>query len=874
MLLVITDYPSKLDMANDSLFEYGDDAWYRGLLEQGILRDDDTPYPKDSNAFSYLDVEPPLRKPAAKSFAKKYNPETLTKILEQTQPKTIVTIGQRATNLFTNVTNMDKASRTTYEYEGIPVVPVNYLSTVRDSEDAVKTLAERIMYAKQLSEGEVAIQRAKQTPFDMIEDLRSLDALLNDVERARMFAYDYETNAEAWYKEEAFATVMSVSYQPGYSFVIPLQHEESPLRDHTAAVYARIAERVHGNASVEKVAHNLWYELGFDKRAGIEYFRGTYHDTMLMAHTLDENRLVGLKPLTDQYFPDFGGYGDEVKQIASKVGWANVPMNVLAPYNANDSDLTLRLKMVFEHELITEDERHRLYTLYRNHVMPGLFTLHEMSANGIDLDRRMIEEAIERTDRVLTEKFNRLRENRTVQQYEDDTRQRLASEKIAELLEKQSNTPEHYKRWQTYADQIVHYRANPADLYPSINFNSDKQMQTLMYDYFCIPEKVVKEWTGETKRSLERDHLMKFDDPWIAEYLAYKNIKKMQGTYMKGMLKLLDENNRIHGSFKIAGTKTGRISSNDPNLQNISWYTPLADPDAQWTVAQLRKFFINRPGDDWVFLQMDYSQAELRMIANFSQDESMIDAYLGGNDLHAMTGAAIYGLSLEELMELKEAGDKAYKVKRQFGKTANFAMIYRVAVHGYKEQVRQKTGQIITDAEAERQIDAFYHRYPAILEYHAVYAAKLERFGYVRTLFGRKRRLPEIYSHDKKARNKALRQCVNAPIQGTCGEWCIYSMTWLRKRLLPEMAIVCNTVHDSVFAYVNIKYLREVCDIFEETCVMPPIAQFFDINIKRLRVPMGVDFELSLKDWSSMNEVDIKSIPRNLTRKKLEEILE
>jgi DNA polymerase-1 len=263
-------------------------------------------------------------------------------------------------------------------------------------------------------------------------------------------------------------------------------------------------------------------------------------------------------------------------------------------------------------------------------------------------------------------------------------------------------------------------------------------------------------------------------------------------------------------------------------------------------VSFVKKAFGTPKG--YVIVQGDLSQAELRIIAEYAKETNMIKAYKEDIDLHELTASKVRGMTVEQFRELDE---KEYKRYRYEAKSVNFGYIYLMSAEGYKDYARTNYGIEISIKKARDTRAAFFKTYPRLLQYHNDYINKAKKFGYVRTLFGRKVHLPDIESLNRTKYSHAERNSVNAPIQGTAGEWTIFALALISIRA-PWLELV-NSVHDSIIPYVKKEDRDEAMRIMAEAMENPPIKEYFDRELSS--VEMKVDFEASDTSWGDLKEV-------------------
>lgn len=872
-LLVVAPYPTYQDYKAGTVCTKDADKYIDLVLHRVLLDSDGNSYARGDIHIAYA-IPEPIKTVTAASFRaafEQHKPD-LEVLIEDLQPKAIVIVGSRLVPFMTPFRKLDDALRAagelTISLHTCPVFATYSPRLLIDKYDEyinvfIKRFADALGYVNDDYEDADKLL----TPFKIISSIEELDKVLDYVEQAGIFCMDFETSEREWFRETAYATILGFAFQAGYTYIIPLEHDDSPFWADVSTIWKLLERRVFANPNVKKIAQNLWFEILWLRKYGVKKFKGEWHDTMIMSFLLDEHTPNGLKELTRKYFPAFAGYEASIK--GTSYTWGTMPMELLCPYNAVDVDMTFRLWVHFEDMLISDDPQGRLYAMYRSYSMPGLKMLSRVTYYGARIDVPHLEEAMDRARPVIEAKELAMRADDTVKRFEADMRAEADGKRKALLEERLAKAHERHTyvtaTMQKYIDELEAIDAGELTTYEGINFNSNPQMQILLYDekYFGLPL-MVDERTGEHKKSTERDWLLEFNNvPFITLYLEYKSLRKMVNTYLNGIYKLLCPRGYIHTDYKINGTRTGRISSKNPNLQNLPWYTRLEDETLNWVLGQIRKIFINLEPDEqgsWVMTQADYSQAELRLIANFAQDKGMIDAYMHKIDIHTITGAEIAGNTLEEELALKETDPKAHKKNRTIGKSGNFSIVFGISPEGYADYVRRTTGQIIDINEAIRHIESVMSLYPNLRKWHETYRSKARKYKYVRTLFGQKRRLPDVDSPVSKLRSAALRHSINTPIQGTAGQWTIFAMTCVDMVTPVNMAQPFNTVHDSVFYYIREQYLKPVCDSINAICEMPPLEVYMHVDTDKLTVPMKLDFEFSTTNWTEMAEKDINSL--------------
>ena len=685
--------------------------------------------------------------------------------------------------------------------------------------------------------------------FEIVKDLKRVKEIISFAKITGLFSFDFETcnyltgDHLAFYEDTTVATVVSLCFQPGMSYIIPIEHKDYVWAEPQFKKLINLLSDLFEDPDTTKIAHNLSYDRHWLFRYGIK-LRGRLADTMLMHHILDEHSSHKLKEITSVIFPFWEGYGDSVDFAGD--------LEPLSKYAGIDTDITLRLFYIFEHKLLEEPE---LYTLFRNLTMFALPAIADLQYKGCRLDRGLIVKSIDKAEQLLLKKSKELSSYPEVldfvKQVDLDKKQELLDTLESKITSRQEKGFDEGDRYIIrYREQIRDLKTNKDVYYSEVNFASPKQLASLLYDDYGFNFKVPIV-QGVPKRTTQRDYIQDIDHPFINTLSAYRTISKMLSTYYRGILDRMDKNDYVHGSFLQHGTVTGRLSSRNPSLQNIPARLGFDDEDAKWCLKQVKRFFIPKTDQHYV-LQADYSQAELRVIANVSKDPVMIDNYLQDGDIHEKTGAIIRGVSLEEFKKLPP---DEYKKFRYYAKPANFGWVYKSSIEGYRELAKNTYGLDLSISEAEQHKNAIFKTYRNISRWHKLTESKVYRTGYVQTMFGRRRRLLNLHSNIKTLVNKDIRDAINTPIQGSAGELTIFCIGLLRHRLPKEIEMWC-TVHDSIFFYIPKNMFTEYyIDIINDTCQNAPIFKFFDLDPKDYPVTMKMEYELSDESWGAMKEV-------------------
>lgn len=692
-------------------------------------------------------------------------------------------------------------------------------------------------------------------------------------------AHDYETSGHLSSDHRGYPTCISIAFQPGYAYVIPLAHKDSPLRkgNKWKRILKYIGRELIQNDRIVKVAHNFKFEHGWWLKYGIRP-RGVILDTMLMKYLLNEKRPHDLKSLAYSFFPQYANYsikGEDTERTPEEVVqfWSNIPLETLAPYNALDSDLCLRLAIYLEQRI----RECGFYQLYRNLLEMASYNLAEVESRGYLVDRPYLDGLCESYKTKIEEaeakmyavpslvKYNKKRVKAAkkalldglLEQIEIKTNELDSTTDKKKLGSLQRSITNLQKKYDNYSAGVGLTKKDKESLQP-LNLKSVKQLiDFLYYDKYGLRLPIIK-YTEDKKTkkptknpATSEDVLLELKDKdetgFIETLLKYREITKLYSTYIVGIRDILNPDNTLHGSFLIHGTVTGRLSSRNPNLQNMPRDT---------TAKDIKYMFVCPKGK--VMMQLDYSQAELRVVAGWSQDKQMLEWFRVGHDIHLATACKKYKISYEDAYKIYSNEDdpdfKIWKVRRKQAKTIGFGVLYQQGPNHLKESLSTPDHKA-TKEEAIEFLDEWFDTFPRIRKFVKKQQKFAEEHGYVVSPFGRKRRLPEARNKREQGKYaKALRDAVNAPIQGTASDFALFSSILIREQImqgkLPASIEQIGTIHDSLMFYLDPKDMNdEVVDHLFNICKDPDTQKYFGFKLKG--ITMAVDFELGLR-WSKL----------------------
>ena len=693
-----------------------------------------------------------------------------------------------------------------------------------------------------------------QTRYHIIKSLAELKKLISACKKTGYACVDFETNAEPIYNHSFKPTIVSVTFMPGFGCSIPLDHFET--KDYTESgwnwkkMLKLFGREVIENRNIVKMSWNGKFDFQIFERYNI-YLRGTMLDGMLAKYLLNEERPNGLKEMVDRYIPEASGY--EADKGFDKIPWDQKPLDPLCKYGCQDTDYTFRLMIFFEKKLIDNG----LYSLYRNLIMPASRVLQAVEKNGLYLDRefnqKLLEEYKPKIDQALENIYTLPKMVKFQKQY---TQKRIEKyiEKIEEELAKlDPNDPKDKRKIASREQKISNVLAGvfsnnkERDLVRRINLNSNIDIKWLMYseEGFNFP---ILKYTDSGAPSADEETLVELrmqvkkpDSPkavFLDNVLTLRGLEKMYKTYIEGWNEKVQDDNCLHGQFKIHGTTSGRLSSAEPNLQQIPKTS--VDPN-------IKKQLIARPGT--LYMAMDFSQAELRIMAHLSGDETYLTAFREGQDPHLAIAAKKYGVPYEEALAAMDDENhpdhKLWKTRRKQAKQIAFGIIYGIQAKLLAQKLSDvKAGLIVTPQEAQQSLDEFFQEHPKIKKFMQSQEKLLRKQGYVSSLFGRKRRLPQIYSDDSGEAAYAVRLAVNMPCQSAASDMCLFGsvlLYWMmRQGKLPKMPSV-TLVHDANYFNpkpqdINLWIVYQMWDIFRN----PSTKEYFGFSIDD--VDMSMDF--------------------------------
>ncbi len=593
------------------------------------------------------------------------------------------------------------------------------------------------------------IKNLQNTPhtYHLVDNKTKRDGLIERLQSVKSFCFDTETTGLDAHNSELVG--MSFAIKPGEAWFVSL-----PENYNDCLEVVKEFKPIFENENIEKIGQNIKFDISVLKWYDTEV-KGKLFDTMLAHYLLEPDMRHNMDVLAETYLNYKPVPIEELigKKGKNQLSMRTVDLETIKEYAAEDADITLQLKLVFE-PLLDETKTRKLFDEIENPLVPVLAS---MEAEGVKLDIETLKDYSKQLEKEIDELIKKIHE--------------LAGEEF--------------------------------------NISSPKQLGIILFEKLKITDKPkltkTKQYsTGEDiLRKLENKHEI------VKLILDYRSLTKLKSTYVDTLPDMVNpRTGRIHTSYNQAVAATGRLSSNNPNLQNIPIRTERG--------REIRKAFVPR-NEKYTLLAADYSQIELRIIAELSGDEGMIEAFRSGQDIHAATASKVYGLPIEEVS----------KEMRRHAKTVNFGIVYGISAFGLSERLN------IPRKEAKHIIDQYFEKYPGVKRYMEKTIEFAREHGYVETIMGRRRYLRDINSSNAVVRGYAERNAINAPIQGSSADMIKIAMINIHKALTEKnlKTKMILQVHDEL-----------IFDTFkEELEIVQPLVRELMVTAIPMKVPVVVD---------------------------------
>lgn len=611
------------------------------------------------------------------------------------------------------------------------------LSLFRDL--GFNSLVNKIPESNKLSEEKKMASKLQNPKYLLIDTPKKLDALIESLKKEREIAVDTETTSKD--QIEAELVGISLSFKEDEAYYLPLGHKNS--NNLNKEVTIKKLQNVFDKNPKTIIGHNLKYDYVILKRNGLN-LSGNFFDTMIGAYLLEPNlRAQKLSALA------FSVLGLKITLIENFIGkgkeqltFDQVPIEKALFYAAEDADIAFQLYKNLKLKLKEKD----LFDLAEKIEFPLISILGDMELLGIKINKNELKKLSIETEKKITG----------------------LQKEIFRLAEEE------------------------------FNISSPAQLQKILFEKLKIQESMKdkkdlkKLKSGGYSTSASELEKLRDAHPIVEKVFNFRELTKLKSTYIDTLPKLIKKDGRIHTSYNQAITQTGRLSSSEPNLQNI--------PTRTEEGKKIRNTFL--ADDGFLLLSADYSQIELRVVAHIANDKKMINVFNLGRDIHTETAAGIYGVADNEVTE---------KMRRA-AKIVNFGILYGVSAHGLHQQVGIKR------EEGQRLIDSYFELYPKIKEYTEKIQNQARTLGYVETIFGRRRLLPEINSKNFAVRSAAERMAINMPVQGTAADLMKLAMIDITRELpkvSPKTKLLLQ-VHDELILEVPAKEIEVVAKFVKE----------------------------------------------------------
>lgn len=678
-----------------------------------------------------------------------------------------------------------------------------------------------------------------QTRYVIIKNKRMLKKVINLCKYTGYASVDYETDGSPIYNKSFKPTILSVSWMPGFGASIPLDHFETKAYTSPGwnwkKMLRKFGEEVIENYEITKVAWNWKFDDQINQKYQI-FYRGTCLDGMLAKYLLNEEKPNDLKSMVRRYLPEYGNY--EKQDAFDKIPWDKKELDPLCHYGCQDTDYTLRLMIFFEKKLIDLG----LYSTFRNLIMSASRVLTSVEKNGLYLDREFNNQLLEtykpKIDAARQAIYDLPRVKKFEKKYNQEKVDKYIQSIESELEELDYNDPKDKRKIASREQKISNIKAGifttkkEQELIRPINLGSSVDLPALMYSEEGFHFEVIKNnesgkpSTDEETLTNLRLTVKKPDSPkaiFLDRLLELRGLEKMYKTYIEGWNEKVQDDDRLHGRFLIHGTTSGRLSSAEPNAQQIPKTS--VDPNI--------KLQLKAPKGT-LYMASDFSQAELRIMAHLSGDETYLNAFNSGQDPHLAIAATKYHIPYEEALKIYEDENhpehKIWKVRRKQAKQIAFGLIYGIGAKLLAVKLSDpKSGIIVTPEEAQKEMDIFFGQHPKLKTFLKKQEKFLRKNGHLVSLFGRKRRLPQIYSNDKGEEAYALRLALNFPCQSAASDMCLFGSILIyylmRQGKLPSTKSVC-LVHDANYQItkpenINIWSIYEMWQIYRNPLTKP-----------------------------------------------------
>lgn len=730
----------------------------------------------------------PLKKTDGEDFSKATLKELRADFFLADGVDAVLALGNEALFVTTGHSGIMKYRGKDLEFQGVPLIASVAPGAVERNPSQEALLSADIRALVRLSEGDprpaVLPDKIRAVPSKAV-----LAELLSELGDAQVVAFDLETKSFDELEPGSWivSIALSIDGPKGAScWAVPLYHAQSPWKDNWVKVLRLLAQ------AMRKVPYRVAHNAKFDCRWMVQFDAPVpvNWDTMLAAHLLDENRQKGLKPLA-RILLDAPEWDIQIKGGKNALPWYEQhELKDILKYNALDTWYTLKLYQMFSTQL-AEDPR--ATTLFTKLVMPASQSLVHIERRGVYVDRGKLDESSE----LVGSELDRIH---------------------TELMKFVPDDPP----------------------YP-VNFNPSTFLRWLLFDHLKLP--VIR--VGKTGPSTAEDVMMHLADTHPVAALLLERVKwqKFSTSFIAPYQELITEDSRLHTTFKLAGTVTGRLSSGKADADKVTGARNLRGVNLQQVPRDpiIRGVFGAPPG--WTFIEADYSQVELRIAAEVAQERTMLGLYSRGEDIHMTMAMRMTG---------KPASDVT-KEERKKAKAVNFGFLYGMGWRKFIDTAFNNYGVTVSEQEAQAFRKAFFTEFPDLMRWHARQRRLAHKYKRVQSPLGRIRHLPDIDSQDPGVVAEAERQSINSPVQATASDLCLMSLVLLDRkfRKMGLKAAPIGTVHDAINFECPDEELDVVIPLIKRTMENPPTQELFGYSLK---VPIIADVAVG-KHWGTKTEI-------------------
>jgi uracil-DNA glycosylase family 4 len=587
------------------------------------------------------------------------------------------------------------------------------------------------------------------------------------------------------YPESGIPKIIAVglSDRPGYGFAFPLYHRQTPFTGNQLGTIVKFLRMLFERTDLVFVGQNVKFDVKWLREWLDIWVENAYWDTMLM-HYLTVTEEKGTHNLKDLAWleTDMGGYDDELDKVKPKGdldegNYDLIDWDILKVYLCGDVDVTQRLLHKYKPNITNNSQ---IQWIWDNLMVPGMNTLLDIEFNGVTVDMGYLSQLEQSYPEEIKRLQGKLHEFPEILDIERESASRWEERIGIGQIQKCNRTTEQQVKFEKYK------KYDPTKGGQSFNFASVQQLQELMFNRMRLNTVVLTD-TGNSSTNDESLIYMQDQHPICSVLLEFRKVNHLNNNFVSTIRSIIDSRGRIHPSYNIHGTVTGRLSSNDPNAQQFPRHVNNPFLFQYWN--EIKSLFVSRFGDDGVIVQFDYSQLELRILAIFSQDPTLIELYRSGADLHKAVASDAFNVPVEEVT----------KDQRTASKKIQFGIVYQESAPGLSEDLRAE-GINMSVAECERFITKYFKRFPSVKKWVEETKRFAKRHKYVETKTGRVRHLPAIDSSDRSVASEATRQAVNAPIQSTGSDCTLQALIQINKWLKDtgKRSKIVITVHDSI----------------------------------------------------------------------------